>query len=87
MNAIEAKTILENDGFKVSICDTEGYLISVEATKDGFCETFYESNSKGHCSTYLCEFKNAESLIKYANKSIELAKKDTLPKGLQGERK
>lgn len=74
MDIEQAKEALEKDGFNVTIdTETDG-LIELNASKEGFSETFYDSTLNNHCSNYLCEFDNNESLVKYANKSIELAK-------------
>ena len=71
MKTHQAKKALVKAGFDVYIDENE-----IIASKGGYSETFYNNNLENHCSTYLCEFDTDERLIKYANKSIELAKRN-----------
>ena len=69
--AMNEASKLGKAGFDVYIDENE-----IIASKGGYSETFYNNNLENHCSTYLCEFDTDERLIKYANKSIELAKRN-----------
>ena len=71
---IEAKEALIENGFLVCVDEDTDGLIELHASKDGFGEIFYDAS--GDCSTYLRDFKNTDSIVKYANKSIQLIKRD-----------
>ncbi len=70
----QAKAALTADGFVTKInTDTDG-LTELHASKDGFSEIFFDAS--GGCATYLRDFKDGDSIVKYANKSILLIKRD-----------
>ena len=70
----KAKTALIADGFETRIDEDTDGLVELHASKDGFSETFFDAS--GECSTYIRDFKDFDSIVKYANKSIELIKRD-----------
>ena len=70
----EASQALTDAGFKIQIDDDTDGLVQLVAHKDGFCETFFETDSR-ECHQYLGRFKSLESLVAYAEKSIVLYKR------------
>lgn len=69
--------LLETDGFVVAVdYETDG-LVELIAKKDGYSETFFDCKLEEQCSTYLAQFDETKfSIVKYANKSIEILKKN-----------
>ena len=70
----EAKAALTANGFVTKINEDTDGLIELHASKDGFSEIFFDAS--GECSTYVRDFKDVDSIVKYANKSILLIKRD-----------
>ena len=72
----EANEALHLAGFSVQIDnDTDGF-VEIIASKGGLSETFFDTSSR-ECHQYLGCFNSVERLVAYAEKSIDILKRQS----------